>query len=484
MNASNREHAPQGAHTAPADVQRIFNLQQANRWHVARTSPAERGQKLRRLRAAIEANRAAIADAIYADFGKHREETELSEIQLTLMELGHTIRHLPTWMRRVRVRTPLFLTGTRSEIRYSPKGVVLILAAVNYPFALIVAPLVSAIAAGNCAIVRPSDRVPHTNRVLARLLAEVFDEREVALVEGDATVVDQLLALPFDHTFFTGSTRVGKKIMAATAGTLTSLTLELGGKSPVIVDESADIPRAAERVVWGKFMTAGQACVAPDYVFVHESRAEEFLVAARRAVGAFYGDTQDERVKNPDLTRMIDAPSVQRLAGLLDEAKRRGATVETGGHVDAASRYIAPTILSRVEQDSPIMADEIFGPILPVLTYRSAEEVYRFVRSRGKPLALYIFSRDKQSIEDILANTSSGGTVVNNVMLHLCNPNLPFGGAGESGFGNYHGLFGFKTFSHERAVLVQGPLTVQHLLYPPFGSMTHRLLTVFGWFRR
>jgi aldehyde dehydrogenase (NAD+) len=484
MNTSVQERAPAEAQAKPANVQRIFELQQSNRWRVAHTSAAQRTEKLRRLRAVIEANRAAIADAIYADFGKHPEETELSEIQLTLMELGHTIRHLPGWMRRVRVRTPLFLTGTRSEIRYSPKGVVLILAAVNYPFALIVAPLVSAIAAGNCAILRPSDRVPHTNRVLARILAEVFDEREVALVEGDASVVDRLLALPFDHTFFTGSTRVGKKIMAATAGTVTSLTLELGGKSPVIIDPSADVPRAAERVVWGKFMTAGQACVAPDYVFVHESRAQEFLAAARQAVRAFYGDTQDERVKSPDLTRVIDAPSVQRLAGLLEGAKQRGATVETGGHVDAAERYIAPTILSGVEPDSPIMADEIFGPILPVLTYRSADEVYRFVNSRGKPLVLYVFSRDKKSTEDILANTSSGGTVVNNVMLHLCNPNLPFGGAGESGFGNYHGFFGFKTFSDERAVLVQGRLSFQHLIYPPFGPTTHRLLKIFGSLRR
>lgn len=469
--------------TAESALRRIFARQQQHRWTVARSSAAERRRKLRALAASIERHRAEVADAIQADFGKHPLETELTEIQLTLTELRDAVRNVHRWMRRRRVRTPLHLFGTRSEIRYEPKGVVLILAAWNYPFALILAPLIAAVAAGNCAIVRPSEKVPATNAVLARILAEVFDEREVAMVQGDARIAESLLALPFDHIFFTGSTRVGRMVAAAAAQTLASTTLELGGKSPAIVDETADVALAAERVVWGKFVSAGQACVAPDYVLVHQSRAAEFVAAAKRSLAALYGPTESDRAASPDFARVIDSASVARLATLVDDAVARGAVIEAGGLADVAGRYMAPTILSGVDPYSAIMGDEIFGPVLPVLTYRAASEAIDIVRAHGKPLAMYVFSRSRASVEDLIAGTPAGGTLINNTLLHLTNPNLPFGGAGESGSGSYHGEFGFRAFSHERSVVTQGRFSLMRLFYPPYGARTSRMVRLVGWLR-
>ena len=468
---------------AIAEARRIFVLQRQARWKVARSTGAERQQKLRALGEAIARRRGEIAEAIREDFGKHPTETEITEIQLTLTELKDAAANVRRWMKGRRVGTPMHLFGTSSEIRYEAKGVVLIMAAWNFPFALIVAPLIAAIAAGNCCILRPSEKVPASNRVLRRIIAEVFNESEVAIVEGSAAAADSLLSLPFDHIFFTGSTRVGHVVMAAAARTLASVTLELGGKSPAIVDETADVKLAAERIAWGKFLSAGQACVAPDYALVHQSRVAEFVAAAKQTVATFYGATEDARAKSHDISRVIDARSVERLGALIEDAVRRGATVECGGRWDSSTRYVAPTILSGVGMDAEIMQDEIFGPVLPVLTYANTNELYRIIRSRGKPLAMYIFSRSRSKIEDALRNTSAGGSVVNNTLIHLANPNLPFGGVGGSGFGSYHGEFGFQAFSHARAVVRQGPFTVARMLYPPYGPHTDRLVKWLDRFR-
>jgi aldehyde dehydrogenase (NAD+) len=468
---------------AIAEGRRIFALQRAARWRVARSTGAERQRKLRALGDAIGRRRGEIADAIKADFGKHPTETEITEIQLTLTELKDAAANVRRWVKGRRVDTPMHLFGTSSEIRYEAKGVVLIMAAWNFPFALIVAPLIPAIAAGNCCILRPSEKVPATNRVLRHIIAEVFDESEVALVEGNAAVADSLLSLPFDHIFFTGSTHVGQVVMAAAAHTLASVTLELGGKSPAIVDETADVKLAAERIAWGKFLSAGQACVAPDYALVHQSRVAEFVAAAKQTVATFYGETEDARAKSPDIARVIDGRSAERLGALIEDAVRRGATVECGGRWDSSTRYVAPTILSGVGMDAEIMRDEIFGPVLPVLTYANTHELYRIIHSRGKPLAMYIFSRSRKKIEETLRNTSAGGTLVNNTLIHLANPNLPFGGVGESGFGSYHGEFGFQAFSHARAVVQQGRFAVARMLYPPYGPHTDRLVKWLDRFR-
>jgi aldehyde dehydrogenase (NAD+) len=449
----------------------LFRSQQAHQWTIRQRPIEERIRKLKALKRSIVAHREEILDAMHADFRKNRSEAELSEIQLVFTELNEAIAQTAEWARPATVATPIHLFGTRSEIRYQPRGVVLIMAAWNYPFALIFAPLVAAVAAGNCVMMRPSEKVPNTSRVCGKIVAEVFDPEEAVLIGGDQSTAKALLDLPFDHVFFTGSSPVGRKIMAAAATHLSSVTLELGGKSPVIVDETADIPYAAQCIVWGKFVNAGQTCVAPDYAFVHASQAGAFFDAAREALATAYGAADEERQASEDYCRMIDDSNTRRVQRLIEEAVRDGAKLEAGGQVDAAERYIAPTILSGVRPDATVMQDEIFGPVLPVLTYQSREEIYGFLRSRPKPLALYIFSRQNRNIEELVGSTSAGGTVVNNCLMHLLNPNLPFGGAGASGFGSYHGRFGFQAFSQERAVLVQGRPRLSHLFYPPYARL-------------
>jgi aldehyde dehydrogenase (NAD+) len=469
--------------TAPAtppawsreDLVRAFERQRAHQWAVRRRTPAERVETLRGLKRAIVARREDLLDAMHADFRKNRTEAELSEIQLVLTELNEAIARVPRWMRPVRAGAPIHTLGTRSRIEYQPRGVVLIIAAWNYPFALLFAPLVAAVAAGNCAILRPSEKVPRTSDVARRIVDAAFAPEEVTVVGGDRTTARTLLELPFDHVFFTGSTPVGRAVMAAAAPQLSSLTLELGGKSPAIVDETADVAHAARSIMWGKFVNAGQTCVAPDYALVHVSRHDEFLHEARRVLAAFYGPTEEARQSSGDYCRMIDEASWARVARLIDEAVRAGATIEAGGIVDRSELYIAPTILSGVDARSPVMADEIFGPVLPVLRFDSREEVFALLRDRPKPLAMYIFSTSERHADEIVSRTAAGGTVVNNCLVHLVNPRLPFGGVGQSGFGSYHGRFGFETFSHARAVAVQGRPRLSALFHPPY----ERLRT--GW---
>ena len=455
--------------TQAAEVQRVFALQQQHRWKLAQSSARERVARLERLREAIVARRDAIAEAMHKDFRKPAAEVELTELHPTLAELKHAVDHLEAWMKPEKVATPLTLLGSRSEIRSEARGVVLILAPWNYPFFLLVSPLIAAIAAGNAVMLKPSEKTKHTGRVLKELIAAVFEEREVALFEGDHSLSDALVELPFDHLFFTGSTSIGKKIMAAAAKHLTSVTLELGGKSPALIDETADVKLAAERVVFGKFINAGQTCVAPDHVLVHRSQERPFLEAAKAVLARFYGATEAERAQTPDFARLVDDKAFARLRGLLDAAVAAGGVLEAGGGANAAERYLAPTIVSGVRADSPLMEEEIFGPVLPVVAFETRAEALTILRRGGKPLALYVFAEEDEA-EDWLRDTTAGGTCVNNTIVHLANPDLPFGGVGASGMGNYHGLHGFRTFSHQRAVLVQQRGGLVKFLYPPYGG--------------
>jgi aldehyde dehydrogenase (NAD+) len=459
-----------------AEIARLFAAQQANRWRVARSTAAERTAKLARLGAAVAARREEIAAAAGADFGKPAAEVEITEIHPTLAEIRLARRKVGAWMRPRRVATPLLLFGTASEVRCEPRGVVLIVAPWNYAFSLCVAPLVAAIAAGNCAILKPSEKTPHTSAFLKRFVADLFDESEVAVVEGGAETAQALLALPFDHVFFTGGTRVGRLVMAAAARHLASVTLELGGKSPAFVDETADVGAAADSIVWGRFLNAGQTCVAPDYVLVHAARAAEFVAAARRSLEARYGPAGAPRAASPDYCRIVDAPHHERLTDALARTLAGGAVLEVGGDADAAARYLAPTIVSQVTFDAPLMEEEIFGPILPILAYTDLDEALARSRALGQPLALYIFTARRATWEHILANTTAGATVVNATMTHYGNPHLPFGGVGASGQGSYHGVFGFRTFSHERAVLHQHRPRLAHFLYPPYRGALHALV--------
>ncbi|WP_164017764.1 aldehyde dehydrogenase family protein [Pyxidicoccus trucidator] len=459
----------------PEGVREAFDRLQARRWEVARRGAKERLARLEKLKELIVARREALADALYADFRKPRAEVEATEVMPVLQELVHVQKHLKGWMKPRKVTTPLMLTGTSSHVQSEARGVVLVMAPWNYPFNLLVSPLVAAVAAGNTVLCKPSEKTPNTARFLAELLRDAFPSDEVAVVEGGPEVGEALLRLPFDHFFFTGGPRVGRRVMEAAAKHLAGVTLELGGKSPVVVDATADVETTAERVVWGKFLNAGQTCIAPDHVWVHASKEEALLAAMKSALERFYGKSEEARRACQDFCRLVDDGAFKRVRGLMDRTVTAGARVVMGGGVDAETRYIAPTVLADVMPDAPIMEEEIFGPVLPVLRYESLDDVVAHVRAGGKPLALYVFSQDEATVERLLRETSAGGTCINTVVLHNANPNLPFGGVGQSGVGAYHGETGFRTFSHERAVLRQGRTSLAHLFFPPYTGKAQKL---------
>lgn len=464
--------------TSDLDIKAVFE-EQRKRYRAAPNPPVEeRRAKLEKLERAIRSHRDELKKALEADFRKSADESEFTELIVTLAELKFARAKLASWAKPQRVDTPLVVFGSHSEIRYEPKGVVLVLSPWNYPVYLTMAPLIAAIAAGNRVIVRPSEKAPATRDVMASIIAEAFVPHDVACIGGEVETATALLELPFDHIFFTGSTRIGKVVMRAAAEHLSSVTLELGGKSPCIIDAHADVERAASRVAWGKFMNGGQTCVAPDYVLVHESIERSFLEKISQSVAKMYGASDDARKTTPDFCRMIDDGHFSRIAGMLAETVAAGGRVEVGGQTDAAQRYIAPTVLSNVGFDAAIMREEIFGPVLPVITYASLDDALAKINALPKPLALYAFSQKNDVVEQILGGTSAGGTLVNDTILHLANHNLPFGGIGESGAGSYHGYFGFKAFSHERAVMHQTKASLAPMLAPPYNAKTRAMMAV------
>jgi aldehyde dehydrogenase (NAD+) len=457
------------------ELRRLFELQGRKRWQLSRSTTGERRARLRRFKAAVEKHRLAIAEGIRRDFAKPPAETELTEIHVFLEEMNHALVHLGEWMRPDPVEATLLLADTASEIRYEPKGQVLVLSPWNYPFYLAATPILQAVAAGNVVVLKPSEKAPQTNQALRAVLADAFPEDEVAMVEGEAPVAEALLELPWNHIFFTGSTRVGQKIMVAAAKHLASVTLELGGKSPAYVDPSANLGRAGAAIAWGKFVNAGQTCVAPDYVLVQAEQREALVEAIRQATLRSYGP-EGGWARNADFARLIEPGAFTRVKGLLDEAVQRGAKVAMGGSADPAERYIAPTVLVDVPEEAGILREEIFGPVLPVLTYRTPEEAFAYVRNHPSPLSFYVFSRSSRQVEAALEGTASGGVCVNNTLLHLANPGLPFGGVGPSGLGNYHGRAGFRTFSHERAVMRQRGNPMSRWLAPPYSGRMNRMV--------
>ena len=471
------------APVAAQAIQELFARQQVRAAQL-RQQPdvAARAARLRRLSQWITDNRAAIQQALYADFRKPAPETDVTEIWSTQTEIKHTLQHLKQWTRPRRVGTPLPLVGTRSWVQPEPKGVCLIIAPWNYPFYLALDPLVSALAAGNCCIIKPSEMTPSVAALLSRLAAEVFSPDEVAVVEGDKDVATELLRLPFDHIFFTGSPQIGKVVMRAAAEHLTSVTLELGGKSPAIVDQTADLRDAAEKIVWGKSINAGQTCVAPDYVLVHEQVRDQLVEEIGAVVRRFY-DAEGQGVAASDsLARIVNDHHFRRVLGLLDDARQRGATVALGGTTDAAQRFIEPTVLLNVPPESRVLEEEIFGPLLPMLTFRTLSEAAAEVNSRPHPLALYIFSQRKEHQQQLLRDIPAGGACLNETILHLGHPDLPFGGFGHSGIGRAHGHAGFLAFSNEKAVLKQCVgFTGLKPIYPPYTSKVKQLV---GWLLR
>jgi aldehyde dehydrogenase (NAD+) len=458
----------------PTPIEALFARQQGARWRVAATSAGQRKAKLRALLEALLAHRGEAQAALAADFRKAPEEVDLTELYPVISELKDALRHLPRWMKPRKVPTPIGLFGSAGTIVHEPRGVVLIIAPWNYPIYLTLGPLVSALAAGNCAVIKPSEFTPHTNAFLRKLLAGLFPEEEVALVEGEAEVAQALLALPFDHIFFTGSPAVGKLVMKAAAEHLSSVTLELGGKSPVLVEADADLENAARKIAWGKGVNAGQTCVAPDYVLVHERVHDALVEALKRAIMAFYGAEADTRRISPDLARIIHDRHHARLLRLLQDS--RGLVV-FGGENDPATRYLGPTLLTEVDPASPIMQEEIFGPLLPILKVPDMEAAVAFVNARPKPLALYVFSGDRRNAEALIARTTAGGSCINDTLLHFAHTGLPTGGVNTSGFGKAHGRHGFEAFSNARGLLRQRTrFSAIQFMYPPYTGFVRRLI--------
>ncbi|MBS4198164.1 aldehyde dehydrogenase [Bacillus sp. FJAT-49732] len=402
---------------------------------------------LQKLSDAIKLYEKRLMDALKADLHKSEFESYTTEIGIVLEEIRFIQKHLRSWSKPKRVKTPITHVGSKSYIYAEPYGVVLIIAPWNYPFQLAVAPLIGAIAAGNCAIIKPSELTPNTSAVFGKLINEIFPEEFVAVVQGGVETSKALLLERFDYIFFTGSVSVGKIIMEAAARYVTPVTLELGGKSPCIVHEDASIKLAAKRIAWGKFMNAGQTCVAPDYLYVHENVRDEFLHQLALAIKELYGN---EPLKNPNYTHIVSKRHFQRLESFLKEGE-----IIIGGEKDEERLAIEPTVVTNVTWTDLIMEDEIFGPILPILEYRQLPDVIEGIQQHPNPLALYLFSENEQVQDKVITSIPFGGGCINDTVYHLATPYLPFGGVGRSGVGAYHGKGSFDTFSHHKSILKQ-----------------------------
>lgn len=447
-------------------INSVFDLQQQHKFYLRRTDAKTRISKLKHLKQALEISEEEIYVALEKDLRKSRFETAVTELFFTYAEIDHAVKKLSTWMKPKSVSKTMSNLFAGNKIYYEPKGVCLIIAPWNYPFQLIMSPLISAISAGNCVVLKPSELSSNTASVIHKIISKTFDNKEIACFEGDVDVSTTLLKLPFDHIFFTGSTAIGKVVMAAAAKNLTSVTLELGGKSPAIIDGSADLKKAAEKIAWGKLVNAGQTCIAPDYVLIEEKLETEFVKYFKAAAEKMFFNQGE--IDKSVFGKIINEKQFNRLIGLIKNALKGGAKLEWGGETDEMDLTISPAILTSVTADNAIMQEEIFGPILPIVKYKTIQQAIDFVNAKDKPLALYIFSDDSSNKHKIITETSAGGTCVNDVLVHISNPNLPFGGVNSSGMGSCHGIFGFKNFSHERAVVFQSKLGVTRMIYPPY----------------
>lgn len=431
------------------EIARIFALQQANQWNVKATGADQRKAKLAKLKAAVEARSDAIIAAVLEDTRKPLGEIRVTEVLNVTGNIQRNIDNLDAWMAPTEV-TPSMNPADKARIMYEARGVCLILGPWNFPLGLALGPVAAAVAAGNCCMVKLTDLCPATAKVAASIIADAFDENEVAVIEGDVSVASALLELPFNHIFFTGSTRVGKIVMAAAAKHLASITLELGGKSPVIIDQGADIAKIAAQLAAAKQFNGGQACISPDYVFVREQDKAALVEGFKANVAAnLY---EDGTIRKDSIAQIVNPANFARVKALFDDAVEKGATVAAGGILEAEDLTIHPTMLTDVTPQMKILQEEIFAPVIPVMTYETLDQAIGYIQSRDKPLALYVYSPDEASVARVLNETSSGGVTVNGVFSHYLENNLPFGGVNHSGTGSYHGYFGFKAFSHERAV--------------------------------
>ncbi len=436
------------------------------------TRPREwRLQQLQQLALMLEKHESELLQALESDLGKSAAEGWLTELGFLKSDIGYTSKQLKKWMRPRKVAQPLLAWPGRSQVYPEPLGVVLIIGAWNYPIQLLLSPLVAALAAGNCAVLKPSEHAPATADVLARLIPDYLSPEAVTVITGGADVAEQLLQQKFDHILYTGGGRVGRIVMKAAAEHLTPVTLELGGKSPAVVLSDADLKVSARRIAWGKWLNAGQTCIAPDYVLVDEQVHGDFIDELKKAIQSFFGE--DAELAD-DYGRIVNQDHCQRLISYLDHG-----TVAYGGNYDADLLYFEPTILTDVAADSPVMQEEIFGPVLPILSVRNLAEAIQFIRDRDKPLALYGFSRSDRSLKQLTEQTHAGNQCNNDTLMFMLNPELPFGGVGASGMGRYHGRYGFDTFSHQKAVMSRPFWMDPSFRYPPYTSFKQKLMR---WF--
>lgn len=457
----------------PERVQQLLRLQRTF-FAKGHTLPlAFRKGQLQKLQQVLQQHQQELIDALYADFKKPALEAFGTEVGFIELELKLALKNIDDWTKPRRVPETLINFPARSYVYPQPYGIALIISPWNYPLNLLFTPLIGAMAAGNCAILKPSEIAANTAAVVTRLISENFDERYIAVVEGSVPTTQYLLAQKFDYIFFTGSTQVGRVVMKAAAEHLTPVTLELGGKSPAIVAMDADLELAARRICWGKYLNAGQTCVAPDYVLVQEDVKEEFIQQMALCIKEFYGVQPAE---SPDFARIINDRHFQRLSAMLTPEN-----IRVGGNTDAATRYIAPTVLDNLTWEHPAMQEEIFGPILPVIAFDEMDEAISMVNRHEKPLALYLFTNDKAHQQQILQQVHFGGGCINDTISHLANPNLPFGGVGSSGLGSYHGIASFDVFSHQKSVLHRGTWLDLPFRYPPYCNKLKLLRKFFKW---
>ncbi len=413
-----------------------------------------------KLKEVIQNKEEKILEALKKDLGKSDFEAYTSEVGFVLKSLDYTLKNIRNWAKTKKVRRPIFMPISKSYVKYEPHGTVLIIGPFNYPFQLIMEPLIGALAAGNTAIIKPSDKTPETVEILREIIEEVFDKEHVDVVTGNREAVSELIHLDFDYIFFTGSVPVGKIVMEAASKNLTPVTLELGGKSPAIVHKDADIEKAAARIAWGKYYNAGQTCIAPDYIYVHEDVKDRLLEGLIKEIVDFYGV---EPLKSPDYGRIINHKEFNRLSDLIDDQK-----LYFGGEKTEEKLKISPTILTNVTWDDDVMQEEIFGPILPVLTYNKISEVVNIIKDKPRPLSLYLFTEDKNLQKKIEDEVPFGGGCINDTISHVSSPRLPFGGTGNSGIGSYHGEESFITFSHKKSMMKKSAKFDIRYIYPPY----------------
>lgn len=451
----------------------ILNNQKSFFYSGATMSISFRKKMLKTLKKLILDNEKEILAAVYADLKKPDFENQLTETQFSLWEIDYLLKNLTNWKKAHYVETPLFHKPGYSFIKPEPLGISLIISPWNYPFQLLMAPLAANIAAGNCAILKPSEVSPNTSATIAKLIPQYFNPEYIAIIEGGVSETSELLKLKFDHIFYTGSSQVGKIVMTAAAQNLCPVTLELGGKSPCIIDKNVPLKQTARKIAWGKFLNAGQTCIAPDYILIHESIKKPFVEVLQKTITEFYGDNPEN---SKDFTRIINQKHWQRLTSYL-----KSSEVVFGGNSNEEDLFIAPTIVDNPDLTSPLMNEEIFGPILPIITYTEIEEVARFINERPKPLAMYVFSKNKKNIDYLISRTSSGGMCINDTLSHITSSELPFGGIGDSGMGNYHGKAGFDTFSHYKSIMKKSFLIDFSMKYPPYIKLSPFMTKIIKW---